>query len=159
MNNIILQTIDLKKYFGSVHAVDGVSLDIQRGEVFGFLGPNGAGKTTTIGMVLGLLHPTAGSIRLFEQPLSPAQNAPLRRVGALVGFPSVVPYLSARDNLDLLARLHPGTKQGRINEILAFHTRQPGERISSDTDRDFIMDAAQAREYGIVDQVISRRER
>ena len=118
MNSIILQTTDLKKYFGSVHAVDGVSLDIQRGEVFGFLGPNGAGKTTTIGMVLGLLRPTAGKIRLFEQPLSPAQNAPLRRVGALVGSPSVVPYLSARDNLDLLARLHPGTKESRIDEIL-----------------------------------------
>jgi len=118
MNNIILQTTDLKKYFGSVHAVDGVSLDIQRGEVFGFLGPNGAGKTTTIGMVLGLLHPTAGNIRLFEQPLSPAQNTPLRRVGALVGSPSLVPYLSARDNLVLLARLHPGTPDSRIDEIL-----------------------------------------
>jgi ABC-2 type transport system ATP-binding protein len=118
MNSIILQTTDLKKYFGSVHAVDGVSLAVQQGEVFGFLGPNGAGKTTTIGMVLGLLRPTAGNIRLFELPLSPEQNAPLRRVGALVGSPSVVPYLSARDNLDLLARLHPGTKEGRINEIL-----------------------------------------
>ena len=118
MNNTILQTNELKKYFGSVHAVDGVSLNIQRGEVFGFLSPNGAGKTTTIGMVLGLLHPTAGDIRLFEQPLSPAHNTALRRVGALVGAPSLVPYLSARDNLSLLVRLHPGTPDGRIGEIL-----------------------------------------
>jgi ABC-2 type transport system ATP-binding protein len=118
MNNIILQTIELKKYFGTVHAVDGVSLNVQSGEVFGFLGPNGAGKTTTIGMVLGLLHPTAGDIRLFEQPLKPAHNITLRRVGALVGAPSLVPYLSARDNLSLLARLHPGTPDGRIGEIL-----------------------------------------
>jgi ABC-type multidrug transport system ATPase subunit len=118
MNNTILQTIELKKYFGSVHAVDGVSLNVQRGEVFGFLGPNGAGKTTTIGMVLGLLHPTAGDIRLFEQPLKPSHNTSLHRVGALVGAPSLVPYLSARDNLSLLVRLHPGTPEKRIGEIL-----------------------------------------
>ena len=118
MNNTILQTIELKKYFGSVHAVDGVSLDVKHGEVFGFLGPNGAGKTTTISMVLGLLHPTAGEIRLFGQPLKPEQNSSLRRVGALVGAPSLVPYMSARDNLSLLARLHPGTPPRRINEVL-----------------------------------------
>lgn len=118
MNDIILKTVALKKYFGSVHAVDGVSLDIQHGEVFGFLGPNGAGKTTTIGMVLGLLHPTAGEIRLFDQPVKPSGNTPLRRVGALVGAPSLVPYLSARDNLALLTRLHPGIPTGRIDEVL-----------------------------------------
>lgn len=118
MENIILQTNELMKYFGAVHAVDGVSLAVKRGEVFGFLGPNGAGKTTTIGMVLGLLHPTAGEIRLFDQPLRPEHNAALRRVGALVGAPSLVPYLSARDNLALLARLHPGTPESRIGEIL-----------------------------------------
>lgn len=118
MNNIVLETVGLKKYFGSVHAVDGVSLSVQRGEVFGFLGPNGAGKTTTIGMVLGLLHPTAGDIRLFEQPLSPAHNIALRQVGALVGAPSLLPYLSAWDNLSLLARLHPGIPESRIDEII-----------------------------------------
>jgi ABC-type multidrug transport system ATPase subunit len=118
MDNIILQTIELKKYFGSVHAVDGVSLSVQHGEVFGFLGPNGAGKTTTIGMVLGLLHPTAGEIRLFDQKVKPETNTPLRRVGALVGAPSLVPYLSARDNLSLLTRLHPGTLPERIDQVL-----------------------------------------
>jgi ABC-type multidrug transport system ATPase subunit len=118
MDNTILQTIELKKYFCSVHAVDGVNLLVQHGEVFGFLGPNGAGKTTTIGMVLGLLHPTAGEIHLFEQPLKPTHNSSLRRVGALVGAPSLIPYLSARDNLSLLVRLHPTTPAGRIGEVL-----------------------------------------
>jgi ABC-type multidrug transport system ATPase subunit len=118
MDNTILQTFELKKYFGSVHAVDGVNLSVQHGEVFGFLGPNGAGKTTTIGMVLGLLHPTAGEIHLFEQPLKPEHNSSLRRVGSLVGAPSLVPYLSARDNLSLLARLHPTTPPRRIPEVL-----------------------------------------
>ena len=54
-SEIILQTHDLKKYFGKVRAVDGVSLSVSKGQIFGFLGPNGSGKTTTIGMILGLL--------------------------------------------------------------------------------------------------------
>ncbi len=57
--DIILQVQDLKKYFGPLHAVDGVNLSVSRGQVYGFLGPNGSGKTTTIGVILGLIHPTA----------------------------------------------------------------------------------------------------
>jgi ABC-type multidrug transport system ATPase subunit len=95
-NNTILQTHELKKYFGKVRAVDGVSLKISQGDVYGFLGPNGSGKTTTISMILGLLHPTAGSVTLFGERVSPSRNRALRRVGSLVGAPSLVPYLSAR---------------------------------------------------------------
>jgi ABC-2 type transport system ATP-binding protein len=116
--DIILQTHKLKKYFGQVHAVDGVSISVLRGQVYGFLGPNGSGKTTTIGMILGLLHPTAGSISIFGDPVTPSQNKPLRRVGALVGAPTLVPFLSARQNLELLARLYPGLPSERVNEIL-----------------------------------------
>ena len=97
--DIILRTHKLKKHFGQVHAVDGVSISVSRGQVYGFLGPNGSGKTTTIGMILGLLHPTAGSITIFADPLTPSRNKSLQRVGALVGFASLVPYLSARTYL------------------------------------------------------------
>jgi ABC-type protease/lipase transport system fused ATPase/permease subunit len=96
--DIILQVQDLKKYFGQLHAVDGVNLSVSRGQVYGFLGPNGSGKTTTIGMILGLIHPTAGSITLFGEPVTPLKNKSLQRVGALVGTPSLVPFLSARLN-------------------------------------------------------------
>ena len=116
--DIILRTHKLKKHFGQVHAVDGVSISVSRGQVYGFLGPNGSGKTTTIGMILGLLHPTAGNISIFGDPVMPSQNIPLRRVGALVGAPSLVPFLSARQNLELLARLNSGLSSGRVNEIL-----------------------------------------
>ena len=116
--DIILQTHNLKKYFGQVHAVDGISISVSRGQVYGFLGPNGSGKTTTIGMILGLLHPTAGSITMFADPLTPSQTRPLRRVGALVGAPSLVPFLSARKNLELLAQLNPELPSERVNEIL-----------------------------------------
>jgi ABC-2 type transport system ATP-binding protein len=95
-----------------------VNLRVQQGEVFGFLGPNGAGKTTTIGMVLGLIHPTEGSITLFDQPVSPNQNRGLQQVGSLVGAPALMPYLTARENLQLVARLHPEVENGRIDAVL-----------------------------------------
>ncbi len=118
MRKIVLQTDNLSKNFGEVTAVQSVSLRVRQGEVFGFLGPNGAGKTTTIGMVLGLIHPTEGSITLFDQPVSPSQNRELQQVGSLVGAPALVPYLTARENLELVARLHPGVGNGRIEEVL-----------------------------------------
>jgi ABC-type multidrug transport system ATPase subunit len=117
--NTVLRTRGLTKHFGPVRAVDEVSLAVCRGEVFGFLGPNGSGKTTTIGMLLGLIHPTAGQAELFGQAVSPVQTRPLRRVGALVGSPGLVPYLSGRDNLQLLARLNPQVKNGHVDAVLA----------------------------------------
>jgi ABC-2 type transport system ATP-binding protein len=117
-NETILKTHDLKKHFGKVRAVDGVSISVARGQVYGFLGPNGSGKTTTIGMILGLLHPTEGCISMFGERITPSQTRPLRRVGAIVGTPSLVPYLSARGNLELLARLSPDLPPGRIEQML-----------------------------------------
>jgi ABC-2 type transport system ATP-binding protein len=118
MSRIVLQTDNLSKNFGPVTAVQSVNLRVQQGEVFGFLGPNGAGKTTTIGMVLGLIHPSEGSITLFDQPVSPNQNRGLQQVGSLVGAPALVPYLTARENLQLVARLHPEVENGRVDEVL-----------------------------------------
>jgi ABC-2 type transport system ATP-binding protein len=115
----VLQTRGLAKHFGPVRAVDGVDLVVRRGEVFGFLGPNGSGKTTTIGMLLGLIRPTAGEAELFGEPVSPQRTRPLRRVGALVGAPGMVPYLSGRDNLRLLAHLNPRLQNGRVDAVLA----------------------------------------
>jgi ABC-type multidrug transport system ATPase subunit len=117
-NDIVLQTHQLKKYFKAVHAVEDVSLSVVRGEIFGFLGLNGAGKTTTIGLMLGLIHPTAGNVEIFGQPVSPGHTAALRRVGALVEAPALVPYLSARGNLALLAKLYPDIPPARINQVL-----------------------------------------
>jgi ABC-type multidrug transport system ATPase subunit len=117
--DVVLQTRGLTKHFGPVRAVDGVDLAVRHGEVFGFLGPNGSGKTTTIGMLLGLIHPTAGQAELFGERVSPQHTRPLRRVGALVGAPGLVPYLSGRDNLHLLARLHPQVKNGQVDAVLA----------------------------------------
>ena len=64
---VVLRTVGLSKRFGSLDAVKGVNLELRRGEVFGFLGPNGAGKSTTVGMIMGLITPTAGSMELFRR--------------------------------------------------------------------------------------------
>lgn len=108
----------MKKRFGAVHAVADVSLSVPRGVVFGFLGPNGAGKTTTIGMILGLIHPSDGEIEVLGKRVTPGKNNVLRRVGALVGAPSVLPYFSARDHLQMMAHLHPAIPRERIIEVL-----------------------------------------
>ena len=118
MNEIIMSTKKLRKQFNGVTAVDGVDLEVRRGEVFGFLGPNGAGKTTTIGILLGLIHASSGEAFLFGERISPGHTAPLRRVGALVGAPTLLPYLSGRENLRLVARLHPDVDDARITAVL-----------------------------------------
>ncbi len=131
--DVVLATYDLKKHFGSVAAVNGISLEVRRGEVFGFLGPNGAGKSTTIGMLLGLLHPTAGGVEIFGEPVTPRHTRALRRTGALLGSPGLYPYLSGRDNLALLARLSPKVSRGRVDEVLAqvALTEAAGRKMSS----------------------------
>jgi ABC-2 type transport system ATP-binding protein len=88
----------LTKRFGAVAAVDSVDLAVPSGSIYGFLGPNGSGKTTTIRMLLGLVHPSAGSSRLLDRPTPEA----LPDVGALVEGPAFHPYLSGRANLERL---------------------------------------------------------
>lgn len=118
MHDVVLQTHELKKTFGHVAAVDGIDLTVRRGEIFGFLGPNGAGKTTTISMMLGLLHPTAGRVEILGKPVAPAKTDVLRRVGSLVGEPGMVPYLSARQNLRLLAGAAGEIGDARVEQLL-----------------------------------------
>jgi len=116
--DVVLRATQLSKRYGPVVAVEDVSLEVRRGEVFGFLGPNGAGKTTTISMLLGLTPPTAGSAEVLGQPVGPQRTAALRRVGALVGAPALWPTFSAWENVHLMAGLDPGTPARRIDEVL-----------------------------------------
>ena len=102
----------LTKRYGTLTAVDSLDLSVRAGEVYGFLGPNGAGKTTTLRMLLGLIRPTSGEVRLFGRP--PGR---LDGVGALIEGPAFYPYLSGRDNLRVMAR-HAGVPPGRIAAVL-----------------------------------------
>ncbi len=118
MTNSVLETRDLTKVYGNMKVVDAVNIAAYEGEVFGFLGPNGAGKTTTLGMALGLVHPTAGEVCIHGKPVRPDHVEALRDVGALLGAPALVPYLSAWDNLDLVGRLSKDVDKKRIAHVL-----------------------------------------
>ena len=104
-----------KRYRGGVTAVDGVSLTVRRGEVYGFLGPNGAGKTTTLRMLLGLIRPTAGGATVLGH--RPGDPRGLAQIGAMVETPAFYPYLSGRDNLRVLAR-YAGVPAARVGTAL-----------------------------------------
>ena len=116
--NIVLRTIGLCKSFGKLDAVKNLTFELRRGEVFGFLGPNGAGKSTTVGMILGLIAPTAGSIEIFGVKQDGNHWPALRRIGAIVEEPAFYPYLSGWDNLEVLARLIGGIPKKKIPEVL-----------------------------------------
>ena len=107
----------LTRRFGELTAVDHLDLQVSRGSVYGFLGPNGAGKTTTIRMLLGLLTPNAGEVRLFGEPLYRNRIALLRRVGALVESPSLYPHLTGWENLEVTRRLI-GADKAQIDRTL-----------------------------------------
>src|SRR6478752_4504060 len=108
----------LVKRYGDVTAVDNVDLTVEPGDVYGYLGPNGAGKTTVLRMLLGLIMPTAGEVRLFgANPLEHGASA-LNGVAGFVEAPRFYPYLTGRKNLELLAALDGGDAASRIDEVL-----------------------------------------
>ena len=115
---IVLQTVGLTKAYGNRLAVKGLNLEVARGEVFGFLGPNGAGKTTTIRMLVNLIKPTFGEVRLFGQRLDHKPGNILSRVGALIEQPAFQSYLSGRDNLVVVGGYTGGVHPRRIDEVL-----------------------------------------
>ena len=107
----------LVKQYGEILAVDDVDLTINKGDVFGYLGPNGAGKTTSLRMMLGLIRPTSGSVRLFGRDPQLSVSA-LEGVAGFVEAPTFYPYLSGRANLELFAALDGGESASRIDELL-----------------------------------------
>ena len=108
----------LVKRYGEIVAVDHVDLTVEPGDVFGYLGPNGAGKTTSLRMMLGLIRPSEGSVRLFgRDPLADGAKA-LDGVAGFVEEPRFYPYLSGRKNLRLLADYDDGDSRVRIEEML-----------------------------------------
>ena len=117
-NDVILRISGLTKKFGTLVAVNNLNLELRRGEVFGFLGPNGAGKSTTVGMILGLIAPTSGSIELFGKKLDGNSWPLMRRVGAIIEEPAFFPYLSGRDNLEVLSRAIGNISKTKIDEVL-----------------------------------------
>jgi ABC-2 type transport system ATP-binding protein len=100
-----IETNGLSKSFGQVRAVDSVSLRVGPGEIYAFLGLNGAGKTTTIRALLGMLRPSAGSVKVLGQAVGPHGRGPWRHVGHLVEVPAAYAELTVRENLEIARRL------------------------------------------------------
>ncbi len=98
----ILEINLLDKSFGPVHAVNNLSLKIEKGQVFGILGPNGSGKTTTLAMVLGIIRPDQGHYLWFGKPDHPSLR---RQIGSLIETPNFYPYLNLVQNLDIVCRI------------------------------------------------------
>lgn len=115
----IIEVSGLSKRFKDITAVDNLELNVFKGDVFGFLGPNGAGKSTTIRMLLSLISPTKGSIKLFGKPLKKNRLEILKNVGAIVEKPDFYLFLSAYKNLEILGRLsQTDVSKKRIMEVL-----------------------------------------
>ncbi len=107
----IIQTRSLSRRFGDTTAVDALTLDIHRGEVFGFLGHNGAGKTTTVRLLNGILGPTAGSCRVLGLDPVSEGSALRRHTGVLIESPSLEERLTAREILSLYGRMYGVEKE------------------------------------------------
>jgi len=105
MTPYAIETSLLTRHFGKVMAVDRVNVRVPERSVYGFLGPNGAGKTTTIRLLLGLIKPDFGDVRIFDQSIRQQRLSVLNRVGALVEAPSLYPHLTGRENLEVTRRL------------------------------------------------------
>lgn len=105
MQKIAIETCGLTRRFGTQLAVNEVNLLVPEASIYGFLGPNGAGKTTTIRMLLGLIRPNAGEVKLFDEAFVANRLSLLRRVGALVETPSLYSHLTGRENLEVTRRL------------------------------------------------------
>lgn len=117
----IIEVKKLAKHYGKFIAVEDVSFDVYRGDVFGFLGPNGAGKSTTLRTLLSLIKPTSGDLKLFGCNLLTNRNFILRKIGCIVEKPDFYKYLSAEKNIELFARLSGiEVNKSKIHELIEF---------------------------------------
>src|SRR5215213_3505884 len=131
MTDLVIETAGLRKVYGSKIAVDDLTLQVPRGEVFGFLGPNGAGKSTSVKMLLGLVAPSSGDARVLGR--SPSHPASMARVGFLPEHFRFHEWLQAAELLDMHGRLYgmdTAIRRRRIPELLeqvglAEHARRP----------------------------------
>ncbi len=99
----ILSIENLNKRFGPIHAVKNVSLEIQKGDVYGILGPNGSGKSTTLGIILNVVNKTSGNYRWFDGTMQ--THEALKKIGAIIERPNFYPYMTARENLELVCKI------------------------------------------------------
>jgi ABC-2 type transport system ATP-binding protein len=113
-----IQLNNVSKEFNDFKAVDGISFEVNEGDIYGFLGPNGSGKSTSLRMIMGLIKPTSGEIKLFGLSLADHRREIMQKVGCIIEKPDFYGYLNAKENLTLCARAS-GIKytQGQYNDL------------------------------------------
>ena len=149
----IIRTEYLCKYFRNVKAVDGISISIEKGEIYGFLGLNGAGKTTTIRMLLGMISPTTGASYLNGKLVTGGNPDLWTNVGNLVEIPYSYPDLTVSENLDIIRRLRFIKKKHIVNQII--------ERLGLDSYRNVIarnLSLGNAQRLGLAKAMIHEPE-
>lgn len=114
--NIVIETQKASKYFGETRAVDEVNIAIREGEIYGLLGPNGSGKTTLIRLLLGLLRPTSGNIRLFSKEMPNKQV--LSQVGYMTQASALYEELTIRENIVFFAKIYGHCDPQWINKVI-----------------------------------------
>jgi ABC-2 type transport system ATP-binding protein len=123
--NFAIETNGLSKFYGPLRAVNSVDLRVKQGEIYGFLGLNGAGKTTTIRALLGMIRPSAGSVKVLGQAVGPNGRGPWRNVGHLVERPAAYPELTVRENLEIARRLHGISDKDATSRVIERLTLAP----------------------------------
>src|SRR5262249_717744 len=121
MSDAIISAREVRKQFGDIVAVDGISFAVKKGEIFAFLGPNGAGKSTTIKMLTTMLRPTSGELRLAGHDVTHRGENARKAFGIVFQAPSLDEELSAYENLDLHATLYnipKSERAARIQELM-----------------------------------------
>ncbi len=118
MANVAIEITDLTKIYKNGRGISDLNLVIDQGDIFGFLGPNGAGKTTAMKMMVGLMKPDRGDVKIFNASITEDYVNAMKDVGCMIETAESYPYLTAYENLKLYARYYPDVDQKRIDEVL-----------------------------------------
>jgi len=118
MNEYTLEVENVEKKIRGKKIIKGISFKVGKGEIFGFLGPNGSGKTTTIRMLVGLIRPTAGRIKICGYDIQKQTNQALDHVGCIVENPELYPFLTGMENLEQFARMSAKITREKIFEVV-----------------------------------------
>ncbi len=118
LGSYVIETISLKKQFGGQFAVNDVSIHVEHGKIYGLLGRNGAGKTTTMRMIMGLVRPTSGEIRIFGQNCIKNEKSTYRRIGSIIEAPGFYENLTGSENLRIFARLRGMHRKDAVEQAL-----------------------------------------
>lgn len=128
----VIRTEKLTKNYGGIHAVENVTLQVRKGEIYGFLGLNGAGKTTTIRMLLGMIRPSGGSAFLWGRKVGPDSTDLWEKVGYIVETPSSYPELTVRENLEIMRQLRRIPDKNTVEAVIGRLRLTPYQDIKAE---------------------------